>query len=94
MVDETFFESGNLKHQRFYKNGKADGKWTHCYKNGNVGLREIIEMVSKQVYILLIIEIGKNGPKVIIKIMKEVEIGYSIIMMEQYMKRKIIYLRC
>ena len=34
IVDETFFDNGNLKHQRFYKDGKADGKWTHYYKNG------------------------------------------------------------
>ena len=36
IVDETFFDNGNLKHQRFYKNGKADGKWTHYYNNGNI----------------------------------------------------------
>ena len=36
---------------------------------------------------------GKNGPKAIIKIMKEVENGYSIMMMEQFMKRKITNLR-
>ena len=36
IVDKTFFDNGNLKHQRFYKDGKADGKWTHYYKNGNV----------------------------------------------------------
>ena len=36
IVDETFFDNGNLKHQRFYKDGKADGKWTHYYNNGNI----------------------------------------------------------
>ena len=36
IVDETLFDSGNLKHQRFYKDGKANGKWTHYYKNGNI----------------------------------------------------------
>ena len=36
IVDETFFDNGNLKHKRFYKDGKADGKWTHYYNNGNI----------------------------------------------------------
>ena len=36
IVDETFFDNGNLKHQRFYKDGKANGKWTHYYDDGNI----------------------------------------------------------
>ena len=47
IVDESFYDNGNIKHQRFYKDGKANGKWTHYYKNGNFGLRVIIKMVSK-----------------------------------------------
>ena len=58
------------------------------------GLREIITMVSKQVYGLLIIKMDKNGPKAIIKIMKEAENGYFIMRTEQQMKRKNIHLRC
>ena len=42
---------------------------------------------------LTIIKMDKNGPKAIIKIMKEVENGYSIMKTEKYMKRKNIYLR-
>ena len=36
IVDKTFFDNGNLKHQSFYKDGKADGKWTHYHKNANI----------------------------------------------------------
>ena len=36
IVDKTLFDNGNLKHQRFYKDGKTNGKWTHYYKNGNI----------------------------------------------------------
>ena len=34
--DESFYNNGNLEYQRFYKYGKADGKWTHYYENGNI----------------------------------------------------------
>ena len=50
------------------------------------GSREHIKMVSKWVYGLRTIIMGKNGLKVIIKIMKEVENGSSSIMMEQFVK--------
>tara|TARA_Y100000768_G_scaffold62258_1_gene42498 strand:+ start:1014 stop:1382 length:369 start_codon:yes stop_codon:yes gene_type:complete len=36
IVDESFYHNGNLKYQRLYKDGKADGKWTHYYENGNI----------------------------------------------------------
>tara|TARA_A100001011_G_C14318521_1_gene849219 strand:+ start:2539 stop:2865 length:327 start_codon:yes stop_codon:yes gene_type:complete len=36
VVDESFYDNGNLKYQRFYKDGKADGRWTHNYGNGNI----------------------------------------------------------
>ena len=35
-VDEQFYDNGNIKHQRTYKDGFANGKWVHFYKNGNV----------------------------------------------------------
>ena len=56
------------------------------------GLWEITIMVSKQVYGPPIIEIDKNGPGVIIQIMKEAESGFSIMMMEPSLKRKSIKL--
>ena len=36
VVDESFYDNGNLKYQRFYRYGKADGRWTHNYGNGNI----------------------------------------------------------
>ena len=36
IVDESFYDNGNLKHQRFYKDGKADGKWTFYNEDGTV----------------------------------------------------------
>jgi len=36
IVDKSFYDNDNLKYQRFYKNGKADGRWTHYYENGNI----------------------------------------------------------
>ena len=39
IVDETFFDNGNLKHQRFYNDGKAEGKWSHYYMNGNIWIK-------------------------------------------------------
>ena len=36
VVDESSYDNGNLKHQRFYNDGKANGKWTHYYYDGNV----------------------------------------------------------
>ena len=35
-VDEQLYDNGNIKHQRTYKDGFANGKWVHYYKNGNV----------------------------------------------------------
>ena len=48
--------------------------------------REHIKMVSKWVYGPRTLIMGKNGPRVIIKIMKEVENGSSSITMEQFVK--------
>ena len=56
------------------------------------GLWEITIMVSKQVYGPPIIEMDKNGPRVIIQMMKEAESGFSIMMMEPSLKRKSIKL--
>ena len=50
------------------------------------GSREHIKMVSKWVYGPRTKIMGKNGLKVIIKIMKEVENGSSSMMMEQFVK--------
>ena len=36
VVDESCYDNGNLKYQRFYKYGKANGRWTHYYGNGNI----------------------------------------------------------
>ena len=36
IVDESFYDDGKLKYQRFYKDGKASGKWTHYYDDGNI----------------------------------------------------------
>ena len=36
IVDKSFYDNGNLKYQRFYKDGKANGRWTHYYENGNI----------------------------------------------------------
>ena len=33
--DEAFYDNGNKKYQRYYKDGKAAGKWTHWYESGN-----------------------------------------------------------
>ena len=35
-VDKSFYDNGKLKYQRFYKDGKANGKWTHYYDDGNI----------------------------------------------------------
>ena len=36
ILDEAFYDNGKIKHQRFYKDGIADGKWKHYYENGNI----------------------------------------------------------
>ena len=36
IVDKSFYDNGNLKYQRFYKDGKANGRWTHYYENGYI----------------------------------------------------------
>ena len=82
IVDKSFYDNGKLKYQRFYKDGKANGKWTHYYDDGNI-------WIEGNYY---------NGIQVglwaIIKTMREVENGYSIMMMEQFMKKKSTNLRC
>ena len=40
IVDESAYDNGNLKHQRFYNDGKANGKWTLYYYDGNVWIEE------------------------------------------------------
>ena len=35
IVDKSFYDNGKLKYQRFYKDGKANGKWAHYYDDGN-----------------------------------------------------------
>ena len=52
------------------------------------GLSEIIAMVSKQVYGILIIKMDKNGPKEFLKIMKKVEYRYYMMKTEQYIEKK------
>ena len=34
VVDISYYENGQKKHQRPYSNSIADGKWTHWYANG------------------------------------------------------------
>ena len=36
IVDESFYDNGKLKYQRLFKDGKANGKWTHYYDDGNI----------------------------------------------------------
>ena len=55
-------------------------------KMATPGLREIIKMVFKWVYGPRTIIMGKNGLKVLINIMKEVENGFSSMIMEQFVK--------
>ena len=38
-VDESFYDSGNLRYQRFYIDGKAHGKWTHYYDGNNIWIQ-------------------------------------------------------
>ena len=38
-VDESFYESGNLRYQRSFKEGKAHGKWTHYYDGDNIWIQ-------------------------------------------------------
>ena len=33
LVDEQLYDNGNIKHQRTYKDGFANGKWVHYYRN-------------------------------------------------------------
>jgi len=34
VLDVSYYENGQKKHQRPYSNSIADGKWTHWYANG------------------------------------------------------------
>ena len=34
VLDISYYEDGQKKHQRPYSNSIADGKWTHWYENG------------------------------------------------------------
>ena len=36
IVDKSFYDNDKLKYQRFYKDGKANGKRTHYYDDGTV----------------------------------------------------------
>ena len=36
ILDESFYDNGNKKYQRYYKDGKAQGTWIHYYDNGNI----------------------------------------------------------
>ena len=38
-IDESFFDIGNLRYQRSYKDGKAHGKWTHYYDGDNIWMQ-------------------------------------------------------
>ena len=36
ILKKSFYSNGNEKYQRYYKNGKAHGKWLHRFSNGQL----------------------------------------------------------
>ena len=86
--DEAFYDNGNKKYQRYYKDGKADGKWTHWYESGNTWIEGHYSNGIRVEIWTTYYENGQEWTKGNYKVVKEMVNGSSLIKMVQSMKRK------